>query len=540
MKGVTRSYSMARILLSDTAPLEGFPLSIRSVSWLTLLTVFSLAACSPGGSPLLRRSQRGIINGSVDTTHTAVVALVSYGETFCTGTLIGPHTVVSAGHCKMDSGLTASEISVFFGTTVGGSGTSIAAKDWQAHPSYYEKSDGTPMYDVSVITLNKDASVTPMAWQSSSLGNIAGQSLVLVGYGVTNAYQQTGSGTRRQITNKVLAQDSNFVYYGSGVDGTCQGDSGGPAFLDVGGTLTVVGVTSFGDVSCIQAGANTRLDAHSSFVWQFLGGCTANCTGKKCGADGCGGSCGTCSGTQICSSSFQCVTGCTPSCSGKKCGSDGCGGSCGTCTGGTTCNSSGQCVGGCTRDCSGKQCGDDGCGGTCGSCSGTKTCNTAGQCVTPSCISNCVGKQCGDDGCGGSCGSCSGGGTCNSSGRCVGGSCTAACNGKQCGPDDCGGTCGTCIVGGYCSKDFQCIDPCVPACDGKECGDDGCGGACGGCADGQDCDQSNYTCVDSSFNANGGGGCAFAPQPGRSDTTTGLLLLGLGLMLALLAGRSRF
>jgi hypothetical protein len=31
-------------------------------------------------------------------------------------------------------------------------------------------------------------------------------------------------------------------------------------------------------------------------------------------------------------------------CSGKTCGSDGCGGSCGTCSAGETCNSSGVCV----------------------------------------------------------------------------------------------------------------------------------------------------------------------------------------------------
>ena len=39
---------------------------------------------------------------------------------------------------------------------------------------------------------------------------------------------------------------------------------------------------------------------------------------------------------------------CTPTCSGKACGSDGCGGSCGTCPSGDTCNASGQCVSTCT------------------------------------------------------------------------------------------------------------------------------------------------------------------------------------------------
>jgi hypothetical protein len=97
---------------------------------------------------------------------------------------------------------------------------------------------------------------------------------------------------------------------------------------------------------------------------------------------------------------------CTASCSGKQCGSDGCGGSCGTCGAGTTC-SGGQCV--CAPACGGRQCGDDGCGGSCGSCAQGNTC-TGGQCV---CVPSCGGRQCGDDGCGGSCGSCAQGTFCN-------------------------------------------------------------------------------------------------------------------------------
>lgn len=36
---------------------------------------------------------------------------------------------------------------------------------------------------------------------------------------------------------------------------------------------------------------------------------------------------------------------CVPACSGRECGSDGCGGSCGSCTGTETCSAAGQCEG---------------------------------------------------------------------------------------------------------------------------------------------------------------------------------------------------
>jgi len=55
--------------------------------------------------------------------------------------------------------------------------------------------------------------------------------------------------------------------------------------------------------------------------------CMLHCSGKQCGDDGCGGSCGKC--TTFCDDkTSQC---CKPNCSAKECGDDGCGGSCGEC-----------------------------------------------------------------------------------------------------------------------------------------------------------------------------------------------------------------
>ncbi len=146
------------------------------------------------------------------------------------------------------------------------------------------------------------------------------------------------------------------------------------------------------------------------------GGCVPSCSGKSCGDDGCGGSCGLCVWPETCGASGQCE--CKPRCTGKHCGSDGCGGSCGSCGSGTTCNSSGLCVSSCTPSCSGKQCGSDGCGGSCGSCGSGATCQSStGLCVS-SCTPSCSGKQCGSNGCGGSCGTCPSGSSCDAYGTC--------------------------------------------------------------------------------------------------------------------------
>lgn len=79
--------------------------------------------------------------------------------------------------------------------------------------------------------------------------------------------------------------------------------------------------------------------------------------------------------------SVRATFACTPDCSGRECGDDGCGASCGDCTDDDLCNSSGACVADCTPDCSGRECGDDGCGSSCGSCPGTQICNPSGDCM---------------------------------------------------------------------------------------------------------------------------------------------------------------
>ncbi len=81
------------------------------------------------------------------------------------------------------------------------------------------------------------------------------------------------------------------------------------------------------------------------------GGCcdhAANCQGKECGDDGCGGTCGQCPYPKSVCGGGKCQ--CTPDCWGKECGSDGCGGYCGSCVNGDVC-SEGQC------SCPGVQCG---------------------------------------------------------------------------------------------------------------------------------------------------------------------------------------
>jgi len=120
--------------------------------------------------------------------------------------------------------------------------------------------------------------------------------------------------------------------------------------------------------------------------------CISNCSGKQCGSDGCGSSCGLCNSCVL--DSFNCVDDCSPlnlqECVGdlyKTCGNfdnDSClewstGAYCEygkKCSAGTCVDSNDSCI----SSCSGKQCGSDGCGGSCGLCTTEEFCNSASQC----------------------------------------------------------------------------------------------------------------------------------------------------------------
>ena len=112
-------------------------------------------------------------------------------------------------------------------------------------------------------------------------------------------------------------------------------------------------------------------------------------------------------------------TACQAECEGKECGPNACGGTCGTCPAGKECNA-GKCeTPGCKPQCDFKDCGPDGCGSTCGVCHGNLVCNEAQKCAVPPCTPDCNNKQCGGDLCGGSCGACMPGSFCSIFYQCV-------------------------------------------------------------------------------------------------------------------------
>jgi formylglycine-generating enzyme required for sulfatase activity len=103
-----------------------------------------------------------------------------------------------------------------------------------------------------------------------------------------------------------------------------------------------------------------------------------DCSSLECGSDPvCGESCGGCNNCGETCQLGVCIFA-AANCEGKECGPDGCGGSCGTCGCGEECyNYKNQCV---FTACDGRECGGDGCGGSCGTCSVGEICESC-ECV---------------------------------------------------------------------------------------------------------------------------------------------------------------
>ena len=181
---------------------------------------------------------------------------IVYGgmEVGCTGTLIAPDLVLTAGHC-----ISGVQGVVLDTTDVGdGSGEWIRARRKVAYPRWRST------FDVGLIQLDRPSSVAPRAIALDCMLDahmVDGAEIAAVGYGAINPagtrYIDQLQETRLEVTDHdcstmrddcmtAVQPDGEFIARGEDGTDTCFGDSGGPAYLLTDDGDYLIGVVSRG------------------------------------------------------------------------------------------------------------------------------------------------------------------------------------------------------------------------------------------------------------------------------------------------------
>ncbi len=195
----------------------------------------------------------------------------------CTGTLIAPNVVITAGHCV--GGIT----SVLIGTS---SLARQAEGDMVPVKQTIEYPDSQNSIDVAVLVLTRDSTKEPRklatGWASLDIKN--GASISIVGYGAVDKTAMMYVNELKEATTTITDADctshpgdcsaaaqpaGELGAGGMGID-TCPGDSGGPLYLPTDYGTFLAGVTSRGYnnnvYDCSEGGLYERPDKVASWI----------------------------------------------------------------------------------------------------------------------------------------------------------------------------------------------------------------------------------------------------------------------------------
>ncbi len=220
------------------------------------------------------------------------VAIFRKGHMHCSGSVIGPTKVLTAGHCL--DGFNVANLQVIIGRPTlreASVGQSIGVVSGRVHPDFEQ----TGLHDVAVLNLAQPTGVTPVPLATpdqNAATTQAGAQLRVAGFGATNPFgthlsgflkttiEQSRSDSRclKAYTRDLFAPESMICALGAKKKkpgrfkihtSACSGDSGGPLVADTATGPVEVGTVSYGGALCGLPAAPTvysRVSASLDFI----------------------------------------------------------------------------------------------------------------------------------------------------------------------------------------------------------------------------------------------------------------------------------
>ncbi|MCP4679712.1 MAG: trypsin-like serine protease [Deltaproteobacteria bacterium] len=228
---------------------------------LVMMFITGLNGCEPDmgeAIPLDGPGHQGIIGGH-ETNYDewqGVVGLwgmVGMGAAICTGTLLAPNIILSAGHCvyypsdNINFIQNPGNLQIMGGPKIGGVDYGFPEKIVK-HPQW-NGNLGWGAIDLSMIKL--ETPIEGVDWykiREAPAPNV-GEMGWIVGYGQASQTDEMTAGTHRAGETTVQEKNNRTIYLMNPA-ATCEGDSGGPFFTQQGGEWVLTAVTSFGDGTC--------------------------------------------------------------------------------------------------------------------------------------------------------------------------------------------------------------------------------------------------------------------------------------------------
>lgn len=256
---------------------NAIPFLLSSVVFTTAISTatVSVAIADPAPPPVV-----GGTSASPGAWPDVVAVLGETGA--CSGTLIAPDVVLTAGHCVEIAPKLVITNTTDYATTAG---DRIPVKWARAYPDWEHR------YDVAVLMLDHVARPAPRVIATACLANQyldSGGAVEVVGFGLTSPSGTDDNTTLRRADVPILdprcatdpscepsvIPNGEFTAGGRGTD-SCFGDSGGPAMLPTRHGPALVGVVSRGlalpGAPCGNGGVYVRADKVVSWIQSVTG-----------------------------------------------------------------------------------------------------------------------------------------------------------------------------------------------------------------------------------------------------------------------------